>query len=856
MAGPWERYRQEPVDPATPDQTTAPAVVGPWERYQQPQSFAANMADFGMGALRGTNRALVGALTAPYRALDWGIEKLTGTGGLPNVEDMSLYRPYLQQPEATTTAGRYGRTVGESIGMTLPLTGGLLAAAPRLAAMAPTSTARAVGQQVGSAFAAAPTAAVAADVVSATGAGLAQQAAEDAGAGPGWQALAGLAGGLAPMAVAQAVSSVPRAVQSSRANSDPHARFANKLGDQSIDDLANAVATGNTGINADNARRTLDILGEEMVRTGSNRAAAVDATVQRLQAELGVTENTARDHVRRLTAAHADSNLVLSEYPAIAQSDLDTRGLQHSRTAIEAAQVLGVDQLQTTGRAADKIAVQRLMDELGITKGRAIRRLRAARALLEDEQAAGHIQSTGAHTQIDYLANAGSGPSANIAKNAVMDRLPALREQANDVLHGMSPGRRTIEDVDNMIAAMQRQASQEYNAVHSTAAATNYNLLNGPNNQGGMIQRIIQRHLQRAYDLGGDQADALREALGRLYVARPPTTQNARGELPLIQNDIAMVRANIREARRQRVDQDSIDDMNRILDGLVEGQRLARRELTPRSQEVATPSLLQLQNARMGIRGQMEEARSDIATILRPLYRDLTRVMERASPQWRVANRRWADMNLEIRAKELGEAFAERAGPEYRRQLGDFRALAPEAQDVVRIHFVRKLLDKIVNVGDTHDLAKLFSTPHMRNAVRTILGDEAAMDLARLVRDNRVATMSKNMLSGSQTHVRGERQAAENVDLGILASVEQANFRGFRKAMLDRAIGWIREGRDRRLAKVVTTPMRDTAAVAENIDRMRYAQERARYYANRPPLPSGWAGRLGPVPGVYPEDEN
>lgn len=47
-----------------------------------------------------------------------------------------------------------------------------------------------------------------------------------------------------------------------------------------------------------------------------------------------------------------------------------------------------------------------------------------------------------------------------------------------------------------------------------------------------------------------------------------------------------------------------------------------------------------------------------IVSTLQPIYSDLTRLMERASPQWATANRRWGNMRLDEVAQELGDAMS------------------------------------------------------------------------------------------------------------------------------------------------------------------------------------------------------
>lgn len=711
---------------------------------QREPTTAETLVDVGEQAVRRLSQGIVGSATMPYRALDWAGEKITGGDFLPNAEDMPLYRPFLEQPEAKTDAGRYAGAAAEAVGASALPVAGMVGMAPRMAALAPTTTPRAIAQSVGRQIVTNPRAAVATDIASATGAGLAQQAAEDEGFGPVGQMVAGVAGGMAPLAATSAVSAPVRMVRGARERARPHAKIESQLGDPSIDDLAESVATGSTTQVAAINRRTLDYLGEEMVRSNGNQQRAVRATIDRLVAD-GINPTTARDQVSRLLSVHRDSELFFGEYPAVAASNADTR-LARNLTNVT-------------------------------------------------DEAAGAIDDSGVHWMLDTVANSGAGASSSRIRNAINDRLPALREQMRDRLQGMSPNRQTIEDADNLIDAMTRQARQEYNAVYNAPGGTavNYRMLHG------ILPRIVNRHLNRMRGRSGQQATALQDAIDELYI----TTAN--------------------------------------------GQR------------IIMPSLQQLQDMRGAIRGMIENANSPanprphIASTLQPLYDDITRLMERASPQWARANRRWADLRIGERARELGDAFAERAGPRFREQWRDFQSLAPQAQDFVRIHFVRKLLDKVENNPDEHDLAKLYSTPHIRRMVRQVLGDEAAVDLARLIRDNRVATKSKRMMGGSPTQPRMQRQEAHDADLGILASFENASVNGFRQWATKYTIGILRERRNRAVADVLTTPMRNVPQVARHLEEMRRSQSRTARFAQRP---QRRGGTVGTVAGQLPVAED
>lgn len=372
-----------------------------------------------------------------------------------------------------------------------------------------------------------------------------------------------------------------------------------------------------------------------------------------------------------------------------------------------------------------------------------------------------------AHMVIDDLANS-SGVSSAVTRNAVNERNMGIRDMARARLEESAPrapsgaGPRTIEDTAQMLEGAKRANSLEYTAAYQTP--TNNRLLMG------LLPRILDRHAQRMYGRSGEQAQALKTAIAEFFIERP--------------------------------------------DG----------------QKVAMMTLQQIQDARQVLRGMIERAKDSkgndhIVGTLQPLYRDITKMMERANPQWAAVNRRWADGAIEKRADELGEAFATVAGPKFREQIATFRGLADEAKDIVRVQYLQKMFDKLDNLPDTHDVAKLFSTPHTRNAIRELFGNKAALDVAKLTRDASIATRSQRMLGNSQTHVRGVRQREADADTGVLAAVQNMNTQGIKNAMLDRLWSMLTERRNRPLAQIATTPMNDTAEVARHIHNMRVAQE-------------------------------
>lgn len=721
MSGPWEDFK--------------PTADGPWNDFKKPDvSTAETFADVGEHTVRGFNKGLVGLITAPYRAVDWVGEKLTGGDFLPNAEDMPLYKPFLKQPEAKTTPGKFAHAAGEVVGSSVIPELGMLTKAQQLPAVAPSLPGMA--DKVLRPYLESPGMAIGADALAATGAGAAQEAAKEGGFGPVGQTVAGVAGGLTPLGVT-GVATGYRALQSARASASPYERVAKGLGDTSVDDLANAVAVGNTPANLGISRHALDVLGEEMVNAGGNRRAAIPATLARLQAA-GASPTAAKDQLRRIMGAHADSDLLLGEYPAAAQSDLDTRLARNI-------------------------------------------------ANVSDEEA-GALKDSGTQRLIDYVANTGSMASSQNVRNAIGARAQTLKDSTEDVIRGMAPGRKTIQDVDTMLDAAAKSASTEYERIHDPAN----NLVDTQRLTGG-LQAVVDKYANVARTRGGEARDALENALREFFI-------DYNGQ-PLILPNMQMAQ-----------------DMRGALRGMIKRERIAGND--------------------------------HLVNTLEPMYRDVTTIMRDASPAWSKVNDRWADMSLKETAQDLGESFANRAGPKFREQLQDFKKLAPEAQDIVRIHFTQQLLDMIENaakLGGTKNLGELFTKAHTRNMVREILGDAPAMQMARLIRDANIMARSRDMLKGSPTQPRHQMQKEQDSDLNMIAAADNFDWRSWKAALLEKAVALMRERRNKTIGKVVTTPMHDIPAVAESLERMRQARAIAERYARPLRRQPGYTGQFGGI---------
>ena len=143
---------------------------------------------------------------------------------------------------------------------------------------------------------------------------------------------------------------------------------------------------------------------------------------------------------------------------------------------------------------------------------------------------------------------------------------------------------------------------------------------------------------------------------------------------------------------------------------------------------------------------------------------------------------------------------------------------------MVQVEYLQKLADKLDNLTDTHDVAKLFTNNHMRNSVRELFGDQAVVAVAQMTRDLGIATRSGRMLGGAQTAMRLARRQDADADTGIRAAAENASVQGAKSWIIQKLHNLLTERRNRPLAGIATTPMSDTAEVARHIHNMRAAQ--------------------------------
>lgn len=714
-----------------------------------PKPEANPVADASEQLVRGVNRGLNALVALPGEIMGGAVDLIGGDGA--KLRWNNPVSEFMSSPHAKpkTELGRYADAVGQSIGASAVPTAGLVAQAPRLAALTPTTAMRALGQNTGQAIQAAPGAAIAADAVAATGAGVGVQAAEEAGGGPVAKTVAGIAGGFAPLAVASVVSSAVKPIRRAIANqgeAGAYGSIVDNLG-QGVDDLAGSIAQGTGSASAANSnRRALDILGEEMVAAGGDVRRAQQRAIARIAQEAGVTPQTAASHIRSLTAMYEDSPLLLAEAPAVTRGNEALRG-----------------------------------DKGGLKKPENV-----------DLDALNQIENSVPQATLDYLANNGNAQSAIRARNALAERQVGLADTMRGVADGIAPrsggAPATIVDAQDMIERARVTGRAAYQQAYS-APINNQVAVSG-------LPRMLQFYDHAMRGRAGEAADAMRKALKEFYLDTP-------------QGPIAMM------------------------------------------------SLQHLQDARGAVRGMITEAerqgRDHIVSVLQPFYRRVTRMMEAMSPEWARANRQWADMRFDRLGRELGDAFAAKAGARYRDQLDEFHGLHPQAQDIVRIHFLQQIRDKLDNLGDEHSIAKMFTNDHSRNAIRALFGDQAAVDFTRAVRDIAVTERSQAMTRNSATHRRGMAQKQMDADTGLVAAVNNASKEGVRNWLVEKATHILTERRNRPMADILSTPLSDTARIAMHLERMRGQRDRLAAINRRPlrPIPLGPAAA---VPALAAED--
>tara|TARA_R110000868_G_scaffold270726_2_gene530179 strand:+ start:15933 stop:18245 length:2313 start_codon:yes stop_codon:yes gene_type:complete len=405
-----------------------------------------------------------------------------------------------------------------------------------------------------------------------------------------------------------------------------------------------------------------------------------------------------------------------------------------------------------------------------------------------DIEALNKTQETSLQGKFDYLATSGNSQSAVNTRRALNERGETLSPTIRNALEEMGPRAPGSRNPATIVDAddMIQQATRSGSAAYKVAEASPVN------NRLALttFPRILKRAEQNAAMRAGDKAQALKSAISQFYTETP-------------------------------------------------------------NGPVAMMTLRQMQDARGTLRGQIQaykqNGRDDLVQAVQPLYNQVTRLMSAMSPEWATANRQWADMKFDVMGRELGDAFSQRAGPKFRTQMNEFNGLHPEAQDIVRIHFLQSIYDKLDNIGDAHSVSKLFTNDHQRNAIGLMLGDKARNDFTRIVRNIKTAERSFQM--NSRTHIRGEVKSEMEGDQGIEAARQMMSLSGIRDWVARQGQRLLTERKNKPLADIVTTPMSNMPKVALQLERMRRQQQRMQMFAQPKIRSQGLIGTSGNVQG-------
>lgn len=388
----------------------------------------------------------------------------------------------------------------------------------------------------------------------------------------------------------------------------------------------------------------------------------------------------------------------------------------------------------------------------------------------------GRIEDTPVQNVFDDLANSGGTQSVSMTKNALMERAKQAGPKMIGHLQQMAPDGKSIDDVASMIADLEKKAGAEYGKVYASDSTL---VDNAVLHKG--IQDAVDKALDRWASRGGEQKAAIEAAVKEFYIKDP-----------------------------------------------ISGQ------------QIIMPSLQMAQDMRGALRGiitrNAQAGNNHIVQALQPFYNDVSDAMRKASPQWGVANDKYAEKFFSEKATELGDAFSTKAGPRYREQLAEFKKLDPDMQAIIQVHYLQKLQDQLENAVVTHDISKFYNNIHTQKAIRDLFGEKAAREWARVVRDAIVQTTSKNMLGNSKTASRLARQEAGGSDEEIVAAAENMAGGHLREWIMKKMKNVLHERKNRELAKIATTPMKNTAEVAKHLQRMREVPETLRRFEERPAL--------------------
>lgn len=477
--------------------------------------------------------------------------------------------------------------------------------------------------------------------------------------------------------------------------------------------------------------------------------------------------------------------------------------------------ILGEEMTKAGGnvKAATQAAIQRIQSEFNVAESTAKSNLTNLRGANRDSdlfmaeypavaeanaatrkrktatpEEIGRMEDTPIQGVYDDLAQSGGTKSVAATTNALMNRANNAGANMTERIQSFAPrvdpkNAKSAPQTIEDVDAMISGLKGDAGKIYDNLYAPNSNLVDNAVLQAE-LRKVVDKHIDEWAGRGGDYKDALDDAIREFYFK------------------------------------------------------------TPTGQTILMPTLKMTQDMRGALRGKMEKAPQHIKRVLQPMYQDVTAAMTKASPEWAKANAKYAEGAVSEKVSELADAFSLKAGPKYREQLAEYKALDPKFKDVVKVHFLRKIEDLLHNTKNSHDISKFFDNHHIPRSIGEIFGPDAAKQWARIVRDAKVATKSKNMLGNSKTPSRLARQENASSDDQLVAAVQ--NVSDPRNWLIRKVSEFTSERKNRALANIATTPVSDVARTAEHVANMRQVPERLKKYDR---LPTKYGERMGKPAG-------
>lgn len=310
---------------------------------------------------------------------------------------------------------------------------------------------------------------------------------------------------------------------------------------------------------------------------------------------------------------------------------------------------------------------------------------------------------------------------------------------------------------------------------------------------------------QRQVDQGDRVAGILRDAFGmdsytpmsggpQTAMAREEATRAARGAAWAINDAAAQAAAGPVNLNSTLGKIDELLRRDPILDGtrdaLSEGA--LGRKLTALRRQLGTDGLQRIdydavRNIRTDLRTMMD-VNPRTAAQLRPVYEELTRALDEASPKFSTANSLYAAGSREADAIPTGAAL-NRPGTRSADVSTLFNRMSPSERVAARIGYGDSLLGKVENSAGGVNTARPFTSGRMSGNIDA-MADDPRRTLDALARENDMFETRNAITGGSKTSDNlADAAAANGQDVALIANVAAGNTPGAARDIINRVVG-------------------------------------------------------------------